>query len=134
MRSYTTQWDTIPPFGETLLGRALKRDAQTIGANTVRLMQSAKQAAIKAAPPTMRALRKGGTETLRFLRLAGKVAAREIPPILRKLQAWAGEILRIIIKACKDGMEAYRRSRENQRHADKIEPPATPSEGLRTQK
>ncbi|MGD0192892.1 MAG: type IV secretory system conjugative DNA transfer family protein [Rhizomicrobium sp.] len=90
---------------------------------TARAIRSAQQAAMKAVPPAMQAIKRGTITGLEFLGWAGLMAFKHTPPLVRKLKASAIEAAGRARKATNDAIATYQRSREQRgQPATKIEP------------
>jgi type IV secretion system protein VirD4 len=108
--------------------------ARDLGADALRAGRAIQKFVVKATPPTLRALRIAANEALRFARWSGKMIAEHGPPLMRKLKAYSIETYQFARKISADGMEWYRRRRENrQKIVDKKEPgpPVTASRDIR---
>jgi len=94
-----------------------------LGADARRAGRAIQAFVVKATPPTLRALRIAANETIRFARWSGRMIAEHGPPLMQKLKAYSIEAYRFARKTSADGMEWYRRTRENrQKIEDKKEP------------
>jgi type IV secretory pathway TraG/TraD family ATPase VirD4 len=87
--------------------------ARDLGADALRAGRAIQKFVVKATPPTLRALRIAANEGIRFARWTGKMIAEHGPPTMRKLKAFGIEAFQFARKTSADGMEWYRRTREN---------------------
>ncbi len=107
---------------------------RNLSADALRAGRAVQAFVVKATPPTLRALRIAANETLRFAQWTGRMIVTHGPPLLRKLKTLSIETYQYARRKSADGMEWYRRARENrQLILDKKEPgpPLTASRDIR---